>query len=377
MVDRNTPPPNDECVNRSGFAESWCPNPQFQNGYGRAFQNSCFVQPAVPIDSDCFTLQDESALPNVAAGAHCEIPCPTRMFLNSLSLPAETPPVNHQISISPPRCSVVGGKRRNRSISPSTLEKQCRAAVPRIPGSAPLRNHKKVKLLSLARRLSVPTSNSSSYCKFNPPSANSTISCHHNLDNYNENMTRGSAAFPVFNGTTGASFPQSSNDVHTAASSLTTAAVNWKSPPAAVFSLPLRCDESHQHHHGMHHHQLLGSQTGDIDDNTDGDCTASDEDMRKKLLLTYGQADAVAHGTTRQLKGVDCSGLLSSVVAPASYRCKRKRSAAGLDRLVVIRCKGCHIPLRGAFKFGDYVECKRCGGSGFAAVRRWSPSRDL
>ncbi|PFH34259.1 hypothetical protein BESB_074110 [Besnoitia besnoiti] len=52
---------------------------------------------------------------------------------------------------------------------------------------------------------------------------------------------------------------------------------------------------------------------------------------------------------------------------------KRKRAAALLDKLQILRCLNCGEVARGGYKFGDYVICCCCGENNFAVVREWSP----
>lgn len=67
----------------------------------------------------------------------------------------------------------------------------------------------------------------------------------------------------------------------------------------------------------------------------------------------------------------------STQPAPSTvFRAKRKRSVAGLDVRVVLKCPGCQKIMGGGYKFGDYVQCSNCGENEFIVVREWSPGRD-
>ncbi|PHJ24051.1 hypothetical protein CSUI_002103 [Cystoisospora suis] len=55
---------------------------------------------------------------------------------------------------------------------------------------------------------------------------------------------------------------------------------------------------------------------------------------------------------------------------------KRKRAAALLDQLQILRCVNCGEIARGGYKFGDYVICRCCGENNFAVVQEWSPGAE-
>lgn len=82
----------------------------------------------------------------------------------------------------------------------------------------------------------------------------------------------------------------------------------------------------------------------------------------------------------RAVKKQRCSGTQASQgTMPTSappMRTKRKRSVAGLDLRVVLKCHGCHTIMGGGYKFGDYVQCTNCGENEFIVIKEWSPNRE-
>ncbi|CBZ55221.1 conserved hypothetical protein [Neospora caninum Liverpool] len=101
------------------------------------------------------------------------------------------------------------------------------------------------------------------------------------------------------------------------------------------------------------------------------------EKMERRFEELRGQSDGgdcrpssfLAWGSARPTAALEVSG--GELLRRGR---KRKRAAALLDKLQILKCLNCGEVARGGYKFGDYVICRCCGENNFVVVREWSPS---